>query len=303
MLYPIVIGLYILFVAGVVFFCHRRGLGWFGKLIVIVFLLLAPFWDMFLAKGIMWNYARTNTPLQEITRTVEKPESVLWIDHVWPGYDEFGRHWMVTNYLDSVHLKVLALNGADGKIYLYRASPADFSESEKVRPEHLNMTQKLTELKKEAIAVSRSGGDNKRLWRTIRQIYEPQLAQLGYETMRKKEINHIFANPEVYQTLESLPPMNYQIEFQHNRLPDWQEKFVWCDEIRIQENNKKQEIAFSKRCLGYSPKTGVNPTGWPFHGGVRLGDYRAYDFDDEVLFKYATVRGGLDTTRNRLKRK
>ena len=241
----------------------------------------------------MWNYARKNTPLQEITRTVEKPESILWIDHVWPGYDEFGRHWMVTNYLDGVHLKILALNGDDEKIYLYRASPDDFSESAKVRPEYLNMTQKLTELKKEAIAVSRSGGDNKGLWRTIRQIYEPQLAQLGYEAMRKKEIDHIFANPEVYQTLESLPPMNYQIEFQRNRLPDWQEKFVWCDEIRIQDNSRNEDIAFSKRCLGYGPKVGVNPLGKgsPFYGGARLGDERVYEFDDKVLFGYAEVKG------------
>ena len=90
-----------------------------GKLIVTVALLLAPFWDMFVAKGIMWNYTWKNNPLQEIIRTVDKPESVLWIDNVWPGFDDYGRYWMVTNYLDGVHLKELAINGDDGKIYTF----------------------------------------------------------------------------------------------------------------------------------------------------------------------------------------
>ena len=64
------------------------------------------------------------------------------------------------------------------------------------------------------------------------------------------------------------------------------------------------KIAFSKRCLGHSPKVGINPVGssWPFYGGARLGDEQAYGFDDKVLFKYAGVRGGLDTQRNRLER-
>lgn len=285
----IIISTYILFITWVVFFCHRQGLGWFGKSLVIVFLLLAPFWDIFLAKGIMWNYARTNTPLQVTTRTVEKPESVLWIDNVWPGYDEYGRYWMVKSYLDGMHLKVFALNGDDGNFYLYRASLDDFAESGKVRPEYIRMTRMIDKLKEEAIATSRRGGNNKEQWRIIRQVHEPQLAQLDYESMRKKEIDHIFAKPEVYQNMESLPPMNYQIEFQRNRLTAWQEKFVWCDEIRIQDNSKNHDIAFSKRCLGYSPKTGVNPLGKgsPFYGGARLGDERVYEFDDMVLFGYA----------------
>jgi hypothetical protein len=74
-----------------------------------------------------------------------------------------------------------------------------------------------------------------------------------------------------------------------------------CDEISIDEmKDNGKEIAFSKRCLGYSPKIGVNPTGWPFYGGIQLGDYQAYGFDDKVLFKFSDVHGSLDTYRNRL---
>ena len=205
MFYLIVIAIYLLFVALIVFFCHRRGLGWLGKLIVIVFLLLAPFWDMFLAKGIMWNYARANNPLQEITRTVEKPESVLWIDNVWPGYDEYGRHWMVTNYLDGVHLKLLAINGNDGRFYLYRASLSNFSESETLLSKHEQLKKKIKQLEDEAKQFGRSGGDNKGLWQIIRQDYYPQIKELGYENQRKKEINQIFSKPEIYQKEEELP--------------------------------------------------------------------------------------------------
>lgn len=293
MLYPIVIGLYILFVAGVVFFCHRRGLGWFGKLIVIIFLFLAPFWDMFLAKGIMWNYARKNTPLQEITRTIEKPESVLWIDNVWPGYDEYGRHWMVSNYLDGVHMKTLILNGDDKKLYLYHATIDDFAESEKVRPEYIRMNQMIDKLKEEAKATSRRGGDNKEQWRIIRQVHEPQLSRLGYRALRKKEVEKVFSRHKIYQSRQNIPPMNYRIELNQIRLSEWQDEYIWCDEIQIQDNSKNENIAFSKRCLGYSPKTGVNPLGKgsPFYGGARLGDERVYEFDDKVLFGYAEVKG------------
>lgn len=293
MLVPIVNVAYIAFVLFVVFACGKAGLRKIWIFLIAGLLILGPFWDIWLAKGIMWNYARHNSPLQHISRTVEQPESVLWVDNVWPGYDAYGRHWMVQNYLDGVHLKTLVLMGTDNKYYLYHATLEDFSESEAIRPAYEKMNKMIKRLKEEAKAAAYKPGGNKALWRTIHQVHEPRLKKLGYKEARKKEIEKIFARETVYSSLAEIPPVNYQVEFNRIDLPEWQEKYIWCDEIKIKDNSDNEDIAFSKRCLGYSPKTGVNPLGKgsPFYGGARLGEERVYEFDDKVLFRYAGVRG------------
>ncbi len=296
-MYLIIILIYLLFVFLVVFICHRSGMGRAGKIIVTIALLLAPFWELILQKGIMWNYSWKNKPLQKIIRTVERPDSVLWIDRVWPGFDEYGRHWMVNNYLDGIHLQKLALNGDDGKIYLYQASADDFSESEKIRPEHDRLQAKISALEQKAMQIGGAGGNNRPLWKKIREDYYPQLKALGYEQQRKKEIDRIFSRPMIFQRPEDLGEMHFRIELKQNRLPRWEERFVWCDEIRIHDNIKQEDIAFSKRCLGYSPKIGIDPIGGTFTSGTRLGDEYVYEFDDKVLFGYG-IKSGYDNERD-----
>jgi hypothetical protein len=67
-------------------------------------------------------------PLQVVHDVIESPISVYWEDNVWPGFDEYGRNWMVKNYLDGKHLQVLAMNGDDGQIYLYRHNVKGFQQ-------------------------------------------------------------------------------------------------------------------------------------------------------------------------------
>ena len=127
-------------------------------------------------------------------------------------------------------------------------------------------------------------------------------AKPDYEQVRKDEITRVVARTKVYQLTGNslpadLPPFAYQVQIHRLRLPEWQENFTWCDEIEILDNQTNEEIAFSKRCLGYSPRFAVNPVGYPFHGGSRLGDERAYGFDDKVLFMYAIDRSGYDGER------
>lgn len=100
---------------------------------------------------------------------MESPISVYWEDNVWPGFDEYGRHWMVKNYLDGKHLKVLALNGEDGRIYLYRANKKTFADSNKLLPAYMKTKQAIETSRQEAIKVGRSGGDNKAMWKKIRE--------------------------------------------------------------------------------------------------------------------------------------
>ena len=58
-------------------------------------------------------------PKTKIIKKVKYPESIYWEDNVYPGFSKEDRELMIINYLDGVHLKTMALNGDDGKIYVY----------------------------------------------------------------------------------------------------------------------------------------------------------------------------------------
>jgi hypothetical protein len=300
MFHLIIISTYLSFVAFIVFLCRKAKLKWFWVIPVIVVLLLAPFWDIWLAKGIMWSFTKRNAPLQQISSTVDSPESVLWIDNIWPGYDAYGRHWMVENYLDGVHLRTLILNGDDNKFYQYHATLNDFSESEKIRPEHEKMSHMIAKLKEEAKAAAHEPGGNRELWQVIRTEHVPRLKRLGYEKTRKQEVEKIFAREKVYNSLQEVPQVRYQVSFTRIRLPEWQEKYVWCDDITIINVETNQKMAYSKRCLEYTPMTAIRYSGGsPFEGGIHIGEKQTYEFDDKVLFGYKGSRNGYDLERIR----
>lgn len=305
MFYLIVLSLYVLFIIMMVMLC-RKFLKFkkVGTGFVILILLLAPFYELFITKYCMWDFERTNSPLQEIKRTVEKPESVLWIDNVWPGFDEYGRAWMVENYLDGVHLKALALNDGNGNVYVYRANLENFAESSILKLEYDRLKQLIDNIEKRAIKVGSADDENKDEWLRMRAEYRSKLSVLGYNEKRNEEVKNIIAELEIYKRLEDVPEMKYRIDLYPKPLKDFQKKYMWCDEISISEVKKNKVLAFSNRCLGYSPNIGVNPLGGDavFHGGFRLGDEKVYGFDDLILFEYANVNDGLDDYKNNLKR-
>ncbi len=298
MIYLVIAGLYLLFIAVVVFVCHRKGMSKAKKVMVAVILLLLPFWDLLLSKGMMWHYALWNHPLQRIVRTVDRPGSVVWIDNVWPGFDEYGRAWMVANYLDGVRLKVLGLNDGEGHLYVYRAEAEDFAASEKMRPVLAAAKQKYDN------AFAKAGRITKEVV-SFQSIYFD--INGSYRAQRKREAIPILARPEIYPyTGKRLPPelsFNYRIEFTPSDLSGWQKRFIWCDEMHIRDNISKEEIAVNKRCLEYSPMFApILIGGSPFEGGVRLGDMQVYEFDDKVLFGYSGVRDSIASTRANLER-
>ena len=297
----IIVTIYLSFVAGVVFVCHRLKRGWRTKSLVVVILLLAPFWDVIIAKGIMWNFARKNAPLQSISQTVEKPESVIWIDNVWPGFDEYGRHWMVESYLDGVHLKTLALNDGKGKLYVYRATAEDFAASAKLWPEVVEAQNKFEDLYQKAGR------------RTTKEIVPYQFDALkkrdAFQKLRKQEATVVLKRAENYPFTEGdssavdLDQFQYKVQFNPIPLTAWQAKFVWCDNLEIRDQQNNILISDNKRCLEYTPMTALTYQGGsPFEGGLMLGEERTYEFDDKVLFEYADVRG-THWTKDSLSRK
>ena len=135
--------------------------------VVVLFFVIFPFRRLIFYNILFFYYSMS--PLQEIHETVESPVSVYWEDNVWPGFDTFCRQWMVKNYLDGKHLQLLALNGDDGKIHLYRASQETFSKSKALYPEYIKVKEGIEAAKKEAISVGSRGGDNKAMWKRIRE--------------------------------------------------------------------------------------------------------------------------------------
>ncbi len=254
--------------------------------LVVLFFVLFPFRRLIFYETLFAWYSRT--PLQEIHETVESPESVYWEDNVWPGYDERSRACMVKTYLDGVHFKSLALNGEDGKIYLYRATIDSFAESEKLRPEYEKRKQIIETLREEAKDVGRRGGDNKQLWNIVRKKTKAFSNTLGkrYWDQKRSEIAAIIGKVEIYKDEKFLPPMHYHVHFDPLPLPWPLYAWLHADRISIIDTEAGREIAFSKRYMAYagiiSQFSGQQPK-----FDYKLGDFWAYRFDDRVLFEYA----------------
>ena len=65
--------LYLAFVGLIVALLHWRGAGTAWKVGACILLLLAPFSDIFITKGIMQYFKMTHSPLQQVSKTIEKP--------------------------------------------------------------------------------------------------------------------------------------------------------------------------------------------------------------------------------------
>ncbi|OHD91172.1 MAG: hypothetical protein A2W83_00350 [Sulfuricurvum sp. RIFCSPLOWO2_12_43_5] len=93
--------------------------------VVLAIIFLIPTYDIIITNT-LGAYHCLTTPSTYISKTVEYPESIYWEDNVYPGFNAEDRKLMIMNYLDGVHLKTMALNGEDGKIYVYEAKENDF---------------------------------------------------------------------------------------------------------------------------------------------------------------------------------
>lgn len=86
--------------------------------IVLAILILIPIYDIIIT-NLLGAYYCLTTPSAYVKKKVEYPLSIYWQDNVYPGFNAEDRKLMIINYLDGAHLKTMALNGDDGKIYVY----------------------------------------------------------------------------------------------------------------------------------------------------------------------------------------
>lgn len=103
------------------------------KLIVIVLLSLSTIlyltYDIIMTNIFSSYYCNQEpNPKTFISKTVENPISIYWEDNVYPGFTKEDRELMIINYLNGKNLKTMALNGDDGKIYVYSANENDYEK-------------------------------------------------------------------------------------------------------------------------------------------------------------------------------
>lgn len=270
---------------------------WFILLVALI-LILYPFRRAIFYKTVFYFYELS--PLQEIHETVENPVSVYWEDNVWSGWDEKYRQWMVENFLDGIHLKTLALNGDDGKIYLYRADMDSFKESKKIWPESIKINQIWIDARKEVEGIIRNGGDTLKFWNETgakaRALFKTR--PKGYFEQNQIEIKRIMDNREIYQSQADLPDMNYRVELNflpRSLLVNNEHKIIHADRISIVDMKKNKEIAYSTRYMAYGGFLSSNSYDY------RIGElWAAYELDEKVLFEYVSVRSAYRTKRSDL---
>lgn len=98
--------------------------------IVLAILILIPTYDVILT-NVLGGYYCLTTPSTYINKKVEYPLSIYWEDNVYPGFNKEDRKLMIINYLDGKHLQMMALNGDDGKVYVYTLTQPRWEQTKK----------------------------------------------------------------------------------------------------------------------------------------------------------------------------
>jgi len=193
---------------------------------------------------------------------------------------------MVETYLDGVHLKTLALNDGNGKLYVYRATPGDFAESAKLWPGVVEAEKAFDDLyQKAGRRITKENVPYQAVYSEKRNEFRKLRKQEAAVVLQREEV-YPFADG--YSSAVDLDQFQYKVQFNPIHLQKWQEKFVWCDGLEIWDLRKDTTLASNKRCLEYTPMTALRMVGnWPFEGGGHIGDYWAYEFDNKILFSYA----------------
>lgn len=118
---------------------RKEGKGFFFSLFT-TFVASLPFtYDIVITHMLTFYYCNVASPhpVTKVVKTVEYPESVYWEDNVYPGFGKSDRKLMIVNYLNGKHLKTMALNGNDGKIYVYHLEKPIW---EKLKSEHKELS-------------------------------------------------------------------------------------------------------------------------------------------------------------------
>ncbi len=175
---------------------------------VLAIIFLIPTYDIIITNT-LGAYHCFTSPSTYINKQVEYPQSIYWEDNVYPGFSEEDRKLMVMNYLDGKHLKTMALNGDDGKVYTYEA--------------------------------------NASVWEQLKPL-EKDRGQPYYDKVNAIAQSIMETSEEIY-TKETMPKMNYTVTFDEVKLNSLSRKFLYSDETKIIDNQTGETIAYNRRVM------------------------------------------------------
>jgi len=234
---------------------HKKAI---SKLILAIFILI-PTYDIIIT-NVLGGYYCLTTPDTFINKTVKYPESIYWEDNVYPGFNEEDRELMIKNYLDGVHLTKMALNGDDGKIYIYtRKIPKEkYDEIDKqLKIASKTYIQLNTKFKQPNLLE-----ENKPLWLELRdKKIEAKKIVNEMEKQRDQLIEDYPVKEKVF-TKQSMPKLNYTVTFNEVNLNFFSRNFLYLDITKITDNITGKVIAQNQRImkLFYNITPDLRPT-------------------------------------------
>lgn len=249
MILPFLLLIYIVVSIGIYKFTKRNSPEKWVHRSVLTLLILIPTYDILLTYIFAGCYCLT-TPSTYIKEKDSFPKSIYFEDNIYPGFSKSDRKIMIENYLDGKHLKTMALNGDDGKIYVYSANENDWNTSKAIK---------------------------------ARKI------QGNYWDMLVLETNHIYATTEKVYTKETMPKMNYTVIYQEDPLPFIVNSFLHRDNVKIIKNSTNEIIGYNRRIMNFfyniAPDFAVG--GRHYAPGPICGNTNLLTFDRSVITENA----------------
>ena len=264
-----------------------------------------------------YHCSQDPNPKTFIQKTVEYPESIYWEDNVYTGFNEKDRRLMIVNYLDGQHLKAMALNGDDGKVYVYTATEVDFDsfefDKEKYKlqyEQYANLIiQKQKSYKDELFQLS-----NMELLDKVKQLnskheklllkinftdnpaHEKQLIKENKALLAQKRktrdvyVQKVMDSGLVFDAKTDMPLMNYTVRFQPVNLGELSSQYLYSDKVTITDNHTQEVIAYNQRIMHFFYKL------FPDFVGRRLyyphpvcGSDVYHRFDEKVFGFFAQI--------------
>lgn len=209
--------------------------------IVLVILILIPTYDIIIV-NVLAGYHCLTTPKTYINKKVEYPISIYWEDNVYPGFNEEDRTLMIMNCLDGVHLRTMALNGDDGKVYIYEA--------------------------------------NASVWGKLKPL-EEERGQPYYDMVNAIAQNIMETSEQIF-TKETMPKTNYTVTFDELPLNPLSRKFLYSDETKVIDNNTAETIAYNGRVMRFFYNAFPPMGGNIFYSQYSVCGDTATIYDDEI---------------------
>jgi hypothetical protein len=213
--------------------------------LVIAFFILLPTYDIIITNT-LGAYHCLTTPSTYINKKVEYPESIYWEDNVYPGFNAEDRKLMVMNYLDGVHLKTMALNGDDGKVYIYtREVPVQ--KYNEIYTKLLLETKKYNRINKQFTKELLK--ENEALWLELRDKFNEARKTVDELEKQQNSLIDSYSVKEKVFTKQSMPKMNYTVTFNEVKLNPLSRMFLYSDIAKITDSSTNEVIAQNQRVM------------------------------------------------------